>query len=112
MAITITSSSATIGTTEYSLPNGSTTLTAQTDDCILQVWINFANMAAGDQYLVKVYEKVNAGTAGVAYQATVSGAQSDLFVTPSLLVGEGWDVTVDKIAGTDRSIAWSIRKVA
>jgi hypothetical protein len=111
MGISITSDSATIGTTEYSLPNDSTSLTAQTDDCILQVWIDFANMTAAEEYEVKVYEKINAGTARIVYKTNVIGAQSHPLVTPSLIVGEGWDVTVDKIAGTDRSIAWSIRKI-
>lgn len=112
MAITITSDSATIGSTEYSLPADSTTLAAQTDDCILQVWIDFANMAAGDLYVVKIYEKINAGTALVVYQSSLEGAQGSPFVSPSLIVGEGWDVTVQKSAGTDRSIAWSLRKIA
>jgi len=112
MAITITSNSASISTTEYSLPNNSTTLTAQTDDVILQVWIDFANMASGDEYRIKIYEKINAGTARVVYDSTVEGAQSSPFVSPSLVVGEGWDVTVIKVAGTDRSIPWSLRKIS
>jgi len=111
VAITLVSDSATIGTTEYSLPADSTTLAAQTDDCVLQVWIDFANMAAGDEYLWKIYEKINAGTQRVIAQGTVVGVQTSPVVTPSLIVGDGWDVTVDKIAGTDRSIAWSLRKL-
>lgn len=112
MAITFTNDSATISTTEYSLPADSTTLAAQTDDCILQVWIDFDAMAAGDEYQIKLYEKVNAGTARAVIDTRVTGDQSAPWVSPSLVVGEGWDVTVKKIAGTDRSIAWSLRKVA
>lgn len=112
MAITITSDAATIGSTEYSLPNDSTSLTAQTDDCILQVYIDFDAMAAGDEYRIRLYEKINAGTARTIIDTRVYGDQSSPWVSPSLIVGEGWDVTVTKVSGTDRSIPWSIRKVA
>ena len=112
MAITITSDSATIGATEYSLPADSTTLAAQTDDCCLQVWIDFDAMAAGDEYRIRLYEKINAGTARTVIDTRVTGDQSSPWVSPTLIVGEGWDVTVQKISGTDRSIPWSLRKVA
>lgn len=113
MPITITTDSATIGTTEYSIVADTTAgvPVAHTDDCILQVFIDFANMTAAESYDVKIYEKINAGTARVIYHASLVGVQATAFVSPALIVGEGYDVTVDKIAGTDRSIAWSIRKV-
>lgn len=109
MALTITSDAATISTTEYSLNADSTTLAADTNDYAVQAYIDFANMAAGDQYEIRVLEKINAGSQLPIYTATVTGVQTEPFVTPSLILGEGWDVTVKKLAGTDRSIAWSIR---
>lgn len=114
MALGITGNSATIGTTEYSIPAATTSgvPTSQTDDCVLQCWIDLGAMAAGDSFQVKVYEKVNGGTQRTVYVATLVGAQTDAaFVLPSLFLGEGWDVTLKKIAGTDRSIGWSLRKV-
>jgi hypothetical protein len=43
----------------------------------------------------------------------VAGAQADpLFVTPSLIFLHGWEFSLKKLAGTDRSIEWSIRQVA
>lgn len=112
MAITLVSDSATIGSTEYSLAADSTTLAAQTDDCILQVWIDFDAMAAGDEYRIRLYEKINGGTARTAIDTRVYGDQSTPWISPSLIVGDGWDVTVQKISGTDRSIPWSLRKVS
>lgn len=112
MAITITSDSASISTTEYFLASDSTTATYQTLDCILQAFIDFANMVAGDQYTVKVYEKINAGTARAIYTAVLSGVQPSPHVTPSLVVGDGWEVSVTRNAGSDRSIAWSLRTIA
>jgi hypothetical protein len=35
-----------------------------------------------------------------------------MFIIPSVILGEGWDVTVTRLAGSDRTIYWSIRKVA
>lgn len=111
MAITITSDSATIGSTEYFLVSDSTSKTSQTTDCMMQCWIDFAALTAADEYLVKVYEKINT-VERVTFQCTVAGVQAGPLVTPSLIVGEGWEVSVDKIAGTDRSIGWSLRTVS
>lgn len=111
MAITFVDDSASISTTEYSLPADSTTLAAQTDDCILQVWLGLSNMAAGDQYELKVYEKVLT-TQRLCHYAVFTGAQSPVgHVLPSLIVGNGWDVTLKRLAGSDRTIEWSLRKV-
>lgn len=111
MPITFVNGSATIGTTEYWLASNSTTKTDQTDDVILQVWIDFGNMAAGDEYEWRVVEKVNAGTQRTVVIGRVVGAQTSPVIIPGLVLGDAWEVGVKKIAGTDRSIAWSLRKV-
>jgi hypothetical protein len=115
MAITLTDDSATISTTEYFLASDSTTATYQTSSCILQVFIDFTNMIAGDSYRIRVYRKINTSSARTIYDATLSGAQSTQHVTPSLVVGGAsgaWEVSVQRTAGTDRSIGWSIATVA
>ena len=105
--------SASIGTTEYSLPNSSTTPASITDDGVYQVFIDTGNMAAGDQFRIKVKEKVTSGgTQREIYAAVLQGTMTDNWVSPSLVLIHGWDVTIQKLAGTDRSFAWSIRKVA
>jgi len=108
MTIAITSNSATIGTTEYYLASNSTSKTSQTLDCMLEVFIDFAAMTATEEYQVKMYEKINT-VERVLWTTNVRGVQSAPLVAPSLIVGEGWEVSVKKIAGTDRSIAWSLR---
>lgn len=114
MAITYTNDFATISTTEYSLPGDAAGPTSQTTDGVFQVFIDFANMAAGDQYRIRLYEKYDAGgTQRLCEEWILTGAQSKpMFVLPTFVLGEGWDVTVTKLAGTDRSILWSIRKIA
>lgn len=105
--------SVSISTTEISLVSGTSTLQNDTTDGVFQVFIDFANMAAGDEYNIYIKEKVTSGGAQrTIYQAQLEGAQSSPFVTPSLILMHGWDVTVVQIAGTARTIDWSIRQVA
>jgi len=115
MPVTITDDSATISTTEYSLPADTTTgvPTSQTDDSLLEVWIDFGAMIAGDQYAARFYEKAtSAGSQRRANEWVLTGAQSDpLLILQLGYVAHGWDVTVIRLAGTDRSIAWSLRKI-
>ena len=111
MPITITPDSATVGTTERFLASDSTTATYQTADCILQALIDFAALQAGDEYRVRIYEKIDGTTVRVIYEATVIGVQSQQFAAPAFVLGSGWEVSVAKIAGTDRTIAWSLNKV-
>lgn len=104
---------ATVGTTEYSIVNGSTTLATDPTDAIIQVYVDPANMAVGDEYVLRVYETVRSGgTKRVVEEWTLMGAQSEALVTPSMLVMHGWDVTLQKVAGTDRAFDLSIRKVS
>ena len=110
MAISLTGGTATISTTEYWLASASTSKSDQTDDAILTVWIDFAAMLAGDQYKIRLVELVNAGTQRTAFEAIVTGAQANPWVMPAMIVGEGWEVGVVKLLGTDRSIRWSLRK--
>jgi hypothetical protein len=106
--------SASIGTTEYSLTNDSTTLAAQAADGVYQLFLDLSALVAGDEYELKVYEKVSsAGTQRLVESFRFAGVQgSPHTVLPSLILMHGWDFTLQKIAGTDRSIGWSIRKVA
>jgi hypothetical protein len=105
--------SATIGTTLYSLPNNSTSLTPITVDGVYQVFVDFSSMTVTEEYEVTIYEKVTAGGSQVElHQAVVSGTSVRGLVFPSVTLMHGWDVQVRKLSGTDRSIGWSIRQVA
>ena len=115
MAITaLYENSASISTTEYSLPNNSITLTPKTDDGVFQVFLDLNAMIAGDQYELKIYEKVqSAGTQRLVETMVYTGAQSKPHnPIPSMIFMHGWDVTMKRLAGTDRTIGWSIRQVA
>lgn len=86
----------------------------QTDDGVYQAFIDFNALAAGDVFQFKVYEKVlSSSLQRVVFAATISGAQGcPVWPSPTLILIHGWDMTLMKLSGTDRSIDWSIRKVA
>jgi len=107
-------SSASISTTERFLASDSTTATYQTTDGVYQCFLDLNALAAGDIFQVKVYEKVaSGGTARVVMIDNVTGPlDSPHYATPSLILLHGWEFSLVKITGTDRSIEWSIRQIA
>jgi hypothetical protein len=104
----------TVGATELSIVSGTTTLQTITDDGVYQLWVDAGNMAKGDEYRIRIYEKVEGtgGTKKVVFVATLADVQSEIFVTPTLILINGWDMTLQKIAGSDRAFDASIRKIA
>lgn len=112
MAISITNNSASISTTEYFLFANSTTASYQTTDAILQVVIDFVNMVAGDEYLVTIYEGAEGTNARTLYKSTVIGVQTELWCSPAFVVGNKYEVSVDLIAGSARTVLWSLRTVS
>jgi len=113
MAITEAySGTAAITSTEFSAPNNSTTLTPITDDGVYQVFLDTSDMVAGDELRIRIYEKCRSGdTQRVIYQSYIVGTMTDTWVSPSLILLHGWDVTLLAVSGTI-TINWSIRKVA
>lgn len=107
---TPTTGSASIGATEFSLPANSTTPVAQTTAAELETLLDLSAMVAGDQYRVRVVEVVNGGTAQVLWEAWPTGAQTGLLRIPPIRVNEGWDVRVKLMAGSARTVAWSLKK--
>lgn len=113
MAITQIEGSSTIGTTEFSIVSGSTTLATTTSDAIVQFFLEVTNISAGDDFSFVVKEKVTTSSLQrVVYSARFDGSQGSVFVTPSLVLMNGWDATIKKTAGTDRNIGYSVRQVA
>lgn len=115
MAIAYQEGSALISTTEYSLPSAGTYSPAspQTGAGIVQAFIDFNAMAAGDEFRIRIYEKARAAdTQRLMYEGRLEGAQSQpLWSAPAQMLSRGWDVTVQKITGTDRTITWSVRRM-
>lgn len=105
------SGSASISTTEWSLNTNTSGPDADTTDGVFQVFLDLSAMAAGDQYQIRIYEKCrSASTQRVIYESIITGTMAPTWVSPSLILMHGWDVTLKKLAGTDRTLEWSIRK--
>jgi hypothetical protein len=114
MAIAIdynTGSQTTVITTEHTL----NTTTPNTTAGVYQLFLDVANLAAGDTLEVRVIEKARTGdTARVVFMGTLTNAQgtdSAMYATPPLTLGVGWDITIKQTAGSVRAFPWSIRRV-
>jgi hypothetical protein len=104
-----------VGASEYSIPGNTTTgvPTAQTTAGVYQCFVDLSSMAKGDEFEFKCYEKaVSGGTARLVFSQTFLGDHATLFVTPTIILLNGWDMTMKKLVGTDRTFDMSIRKVA
>jgi hypothetical protein len=102
-----------VSTTEHSLTTDTAGPDVDTTDGVFQVFLDVSDMVSGDQLQIRIYEKVRAAdTQRVVYQSILTGAQAEpIWVSPSLVLMHGWDVTLDAIAGTI-TVTWSIRQVA
>jgi len=69
-------------------------------------------MAKGDEFEVRILEKVEGtgGTQREVFSQRFTDVQSHLWFSPILPLINGWDMTLKKIAGSDRTIEASIRK--
>lgn len=117
MTITIAfaEGSETVSTTEHSLTTDTAGPDVDTTDGIFQAFLDLSALAAGDTFAFKVYETVatTAGTQRLVYSAEFTGAQAQpIWASPTLVLGVGWDMSLDKTAGTDRAIVWRIAQVA
>lgn len=103
-----------VGTTEWSLATNTSydTADAQTDDAMVQLWLDLSDMIAGDQLQIRLYEKARSSdTQRIAEEWILSGAQAKPnWASPAVVLMHGWDWTVDALAGTI-TVNWSIRKV-
>lgn len=104
----------TVGSSELSIVSGTTSLQTVTTVGVYQLWVDASAMLKGDSFVVRIYEKVEAtgGTKRVAMTWVLSGAQATNFVSPSLVLMHGWDMTLQKAGGTDRAFDASIRRIA
>lgn len=91
-----------VSTTEHSFTTDTSGPDTQTDEGMMQAWLDVSDMIAADELQIRVYEKVSSGASQqIIYQANLVGPQSPpVFVTPGLFVKHGWDVTCDGIVGT------------
>jgi hypothetical protein len=115
MAITLEAytGSEAISTTEWSLTTDTAGPDTDTNVGMYQAVLDLNALAAGDVFEFRVYEKArSADTQRLMFTATFSNVQgTPNWISPPMILGNGWDMTLDKISGTDRTITWRISKV-
>jgi hypothetical protein len=100
--------------TVISIVSGNSTPQSITDDGVYQLWVDGSAMVKGDEFRIDIKEKVEA-TGGVqitVFSATLSDVQSEVFVSPMLILLHGWDMLITKVSATNRAFDASIRKIA
>lgn len=113
MATQVYSGTETVGTTEWSLTTDTAGPDADTNAGTYQCFLDLNALALGDSFDFRVYEKVLSGSSQRCIQcwsfSHAQGADSAVWVSPPLVLVHGWDMTLKKTVGTDRTIDWSIR---
>ncbi len=105
--------SPTLGAAEFSFANGSTTLADKTDTGAFALVLDVSALVEGDRYEVRLYEKGNRfHPKRLVTSWPIEGAQSQpihLFTAGrGLQLGNGWDLTAVKLAGTDRVVPFTL----
>lgn len=104
--------SATVSTTELSITGGTSSIQAQTTPGIYELRISKANFAKGDRFVVRLYEKATSGGSQESQiLGTILGAQAEPIVVPGIHLRNGWDFTIIRTAGADRTVTASVRAV-
>lgn len=105
-----------VSTTELSLVSGTSTLQSVADAGVFQVFLDLSALANGDVFEVRIYEKVRSASTKRVVSTFVftdaQGTDNANAVLPPLHLVHGWDVTVLRTAGSDRTLEYSIRKAA
>lgn len=116
MAITLEAYTGTeaIGTDEWSMTTDTTNIATDTTVGMYQAVLDLNALAAGDVFDFYIYEKArSADTQRLMFYARFANAQATPnWISPAMILGNGWDMTLKKISGTDRTITWRISKVA
>lgn len=103
----------TVSGTELSLVSGTSSLQAITTAGYYAVLIDgvSAGLAKGDRFRVTIKEKGRTGgTQRIRFQGDIYGVQSQTWESPPVAMLNGWDITIQKISGTDRSFDYTIYK--
>ncbi len=88
------------------------TTTPDLTDGVFQLFVDLATMVNDDEVTIRIKEKaLSGGTARLIWSASYKHIQArPLSVSPPLVLIWGWDMTLEKTAGSNTAFPWSIRK--
>lgn len=108
MGMNSINTSPTVGTSPYYCGAQSTTPSYRTDDAIVQLKIDINAVVAGDEFLVKGLEKIDGTNVRTIYEATILPQSNKGWVSPMFMLRVGWDWSIEKVTGTDRSLPYDL----
>ncbi len=115
MAINVNaySGSTSITTTEYFLPNASTTAAPIASAGLYELFMDLTNLVDGDIIQLTIYETtVSAGTQVVYDSKQISNQQTiPGYVYPPIILGNGWNMSLKMLSATARTVNWRISSV-
>jgi hypothetical protein len=98
--------------TEWSMTTDTAGPDTATADGVYQIFIDTNDMVTGDQLLICVYETIATGVQRVVYRSILYGVQpTPIWVSPTLVLTDGWDATLLMLSATTATLDWSIRAV-
>jgi hypothetical protein len=98
--------------TEWYMTTDSGTPTAVTADGVYQIFLDLNDMVTGDQLRIDIQETVDGSTQRVVYRSIVYGPQpTPIWVSPTLVLTDGWNASLVMLSATTATIDWSIRAV-
>lgn len=112
MAVTqaYSQSALSVSTTELSITGGTSTIQTRSTPGVYQLYVSTSNLAKGDEFRIRIYEQtISGGSQRVVGAWTLLGVQGENFVTPPLMLMHGWDFTIVRLAGADRTFNCSVR---
>jgi len=104
-----------VSTTEFSLPNNSTTLTARTETGLYQLFLDLNALTSADLIEISIYETVRAGgTKRKIFQDNIYGpVPTPIWTSPAIMLFVGWDMTLRRGTGSGSlSFPFAIRDVS
>ncbi len=107
----------TVGTTVVYTSSGTTTQGTPLTAGFYQLFIDITPIAAGDEFLIQVIDKCRSSDAGASVieewylEGVQSGGGMAAHITPIFLLYHAGDFTLKKVAGTDRSLNYNVRRV-
>lgn len=103
---------ATVDTTPYHVMAGSTTPAYSTTPCVQQLFVDITAVVAGDEFKAKLHKKIDGTNVVVVYEANFTPLTNKGWSSPMFIVdGSGWDWSLERVAGTNRSLDMRINYV-
>lgn len=116
MPFTPTTVAVLIGSSEISLTRSTTGSpaaylagTLEATSCGLQIDLLLSDLALGDEFELIYYRKLGSASVAAFLKIPLVGP-ADPRILPTVQMADGWEVTLRKVSGTDRTITYTLHR--